>query len=100
MIADNDMRQRDHRYAEQGKHKAQSVPLYDKRRSDKKRSCFTPKDFRFDLGTNTCVCPAGKSLYSGGPNCTANGLRYHQFKGTKTNCLPCLMLPRNHGHFL
>ena len=35
------------------------------------------------------MCPAGKSLYSSGSNCTANGHRYHPFEGTKTICIPC-----------
>ena len=89
MIADNDMRQRDSRYAGQGKHKAKPEALHDKRRSEHNRSLFTPKAFRYDRGTNTWVCPAGKSLYSGGSNCTVKGRRHHQFKGTKTNCVPC-----------
>lgn len=68
MIADNGMRRRDARYANQAKHKARPDPLHHKRQAVQKRARFAPKDFRYDPATNTCVCPAGKSLYSSGAN--------------------------------
>jgi transposase len=91
MVADNGMRARDSRYAERAKHKAKPDALHDKRGAEAKRKqpLFRPSDFRYDPATNTCVCPAGKSLYSSGSHCTVKGWVHHKFKGTKTNCVPC-----------
>ena len=50
---------------------------------------FTPSDFHYDLATNTCLCPAGKKLYSTGSHCTTNGRVHHRFQGAKRDCVPC-----------
>ena len=71
LIADNGMRSRDERFADQGKHKVKPDPLHNK--TPKPNSLFRPVDFTYDQETNTCICPAGKSLHSNGTNCTTNG---------------------------
>ena len=43
----------------------------------------------YDPDNGTCICPAGKPLYSDGSNCTINGYRATRFKGTLRDCLPC-----------
>ena len=48
-----------------------------------------PADFHYDPATNTCICPAGKTLYSNGSHCTTNGRQHHKFHGAKRDCVPC-----------
>ena len=88
LIADNGMRKRDQRFADQGKHKATPHPLHDKRAA-KPASKFAPKDFNHDPASNTCICPAGQALYSNGNNCTAHGRVHHKFHGAERVCGPC-----------
>jgi transposase len=68
LIADGLMRRRDARFARQERYKALPDPLYDKGASGRKPSTgrFVPADFSYDPTTGTCVCPAGKKLYSSG----------------------------------
>lgn len=92
LIADNGMRQRDPRFKDQGKHKQSSDPLYDKsgKQKEKKQTArYRPADFDFRPDTQTCVCPAGKTLYSNGNHCTTNGRTHHKFQGAKQDCVPC-----------
>jgi transposase len=90
LIADNQMRKRDERFAEQARHKAAPDPLYDKRaNTDQPIKLFRPQDFEYDPLTNTCRCPAGKTLYSNGSNCTTQGRVHHKFTGSVSNCVPC-----------
>jgi transposase len=95
LIADGLMRRRDQRFAGQGRYKALPDPLYDKTVPGKRPSAkFQPSDFWFEPVTNTCICPAGKELYSSGSACTVQGRRHHKFKGTKRDCLPCHLRER------
>jgi transposase len=90
LIADNLMRRRDERFREQAKYKALPDPLWDKtpeRKPDEAK--FTPADFRYDPASGTCICPAGKKLYSAGSNCSTHGRRHRKFQGAKRDCLPC-----------
>ncbi|MFN0040610.1 MAG: transposase, partial [Burkholderiales bacterium] len=48
LIADNGMRARDERFADQAKHKAKPDPLWDKTAAEKKDALFGPKDFTYD----------------------------------------------------
>ena len=88
LIADNHMRQRDERFADQGKHKAQPDPLHDKG-ATQKDGLFRPIDFTYDAATGTCVCPAGKQLHSCGTQRTANGRQYQKFQGGPDTCGGC-----------
>ena len=67
LIANNQMRKRDERFAEQGKYKANPDPLYDKTATDKSKPVkrFGPKDFSFNHD-NTATCPAGQLMRSPG----------------------------------
>jgi transposase len=95
LVADGLMRRRDERFAGQPRYKALPDPLYDKAASGKTSEIkFQPADFIFDPATNTCICPAGKKLYSSGSACMVNGRRHHKFKGTKRDCVPCTMRDR------
>jgi transposase len=95
LIADGLMRRRDARFDDQARHKALPEPLYDKTASDKRpEDKIQPSDFCFDPTSNTCICPAGKTLYSSSSACTVQGRRHHKFKGTKRDCMPCHLRER------
>jgi transposase len=93
LIADNQMRQRDERFKDQGKHKAKPDPLYNKGgtkgNNTKQAQRYRPKDFDYDPQTGTCICPAGKQLYQNGSNCIHNGQIGTKFQGAQRDCVPC-----------
>lgn len=91
LIADNQMRQRDERFKEQGKYKSQPDPLYDKHPTgqEHKIRLYRPSDFVVDASTNSCLCPAGQRLYSNGSHCQVNGRVHHKFTGSRASCVPC-----------
>jgi transposase len=89
LIADNNMRSRDGRFAGQDKYKALPDPLYDKGGTPKKAARYQPKDFDYDPQTGSCICPAGKQLYGNGSGCTINGYAAVKFQGSQRDCLSC-----------
>lgn len=89
LIADNNMRSRDERFAGQDKYKALPDPIHDKGGKPKKAARYRPKDFDYDPQQGTCFCPAGKQLYSNGSGCTINGYAAVKFQGAQRDCLPC-----------
>ncbi|GAB1342128.1 IS1182 family transposase [Gemmatimonas sp.] len=90
LIADNGLRQRDARFATQGRYTALPNPLHDKSRPAKKPSeVFSPADFRYDPVARTCVCPAGKSLYRKGATNITRGHIAEHFRGAQRDCGPC-----------
>ena len=89
LIADNNMRSRDERFAEQGKYKALPDPIHDKGGKPKNAARYRPKDFDYDPQAGTCTCPAGKQLYGNGSDCTINGYAAVKFQGAQRDCLPC-----------
>ena len=93
LIADGLMRKRDERFKDQGKYKAGPDPLYNKAPAPKPTGGgkFKPQDFAHDQEHNTCVCPAGKLLYSNGSHCTNKGRTHHKFTGAKRDCVPCAL---------
>ncbi len=95
LIADGLMRRRDARFADQTRYKALPDPLYDKTASGKRpEDKFQPADFNFDPTSGTCICPAGKKLYSTGSACFAHGRRHRKFQGAKRDCVPCQLRER------
>ena len=87
-LPDLGFRKRDPRFAE--------VERY--RRRDKKdsqayygrtRQHYTSPDFHYDAATHTCICPAGKRLYSNGRANNLGGYEALKFRGAKRDCLPC-----------
>ncbi len=97
LIADNQMRQRDERFEEQGKHKAKDDVLYDKQPTVQGKhghtrpvKLFRPEDFRFNDTTTTCICPAGQTLHSPGSVYTTRiGLRHQVFTAKASDCQQC-----------
>ncbi|MFZ2300924.1 MAG: IS1182 family transposase [Gallionella sp.] len=89
LIADTNMRGRDERFAGQDKYKALPDPIHDKGGKPKKVARYRPKDFNYDPQAATCICPAGKQLYSNGSGCTINGYAAVKFQGAQRDCVPC-----------
>ncbi len=50
---------------------------------------FTSPDFHYDEKTHTCICPAGRKLYSNGRAKNLGGYEALKFRGAKRDCLPC-----------
>lgn len=94
LIADNNMRSRDERFAGQGKYKALPDPIHDKGGKPRKAARYQPKDFDYDPKDGTCTCPAGKQLYGDGSGCTINGYATVRFKGAQRDCMPCAQRDR------
>ncbi len=91
LIADNDMRCRNERFATQDRHQAAPDPLYNKSRVDASASTYQPSDFTYDSEARTCVCPAGKSLYRSGRSIVTRGYVAEHFRGAKRDCVPCVL---------
>ena len=92
LIADNEMRRRDERFATQDRYSTLPDPLYDKSKPVAPRSpVFTPDDFVYDAQARTCVCPAGKSLYRKGRSNVTKGYVGEHFRGAKRDCMPCAL---------
>jgi Transposase DDE domain len=91
LVADNLMRRRDERFANQAKYQQDPDPLADKSAAGKAANLFGPKDFTHDKTNNTCICPAGQHLYSNGSHCVTRGRVSHKFTGTKSGCGQCLI---------
>jgi len=94
LIADNKMRSRDERFAEQGKYKTLPDPIHDKGGKPKQAARYQPRDFDYDPDKGTCFCPAGKQLYSDGSNCIINGYMAVKFKGALRDCGSCTQRER------
>jgi transposase len=91
LIADNGMRQRDERFTGQEKYKALPDPLYDKGGKPRQTARYQPRDFDYDPELKTCICPAGKQLYSNGSDCLINGYTAAKFQGALRDCVPCTL---------
>jgi transposase len=91
-LADNRMRQRDPRFQDVEKYKARSRE--EKRQREGRAGRFTNKDFRYDPVKGTCICPAGKSLYSNGSNVFFNDYAAVKFRAPKSACRDCELRSR------
>ena len=91
VIADNQLRKRDERFATQPRHRLKPDPLYDKQGGSPRKSHpkYTPADFIYDPVRDTLTCPAGKQLYHHGRACTIGGRPAMRFQGARRDCLPC-----------
>jgi transposase len=89
LVADNQMRKRDERFATQSRHQQDSDPLHDKSSKEQKPTLYTPADFTFDPENRTCICPAGKSLQRSGTHKDKRGFVGDRFRGSDTDCQQC-----------
>jgi transposase len=89
LIADNNMRQRDERFATQSGHQQGPDPLHDKSKLEKKATLYQPSDFAIDAKNRTCICPAGKSLHRKAHGVTIRGFIADRYQGAQRDCMPC-----------
>lgn len=89
LIADNDMRRRDERFATQSRHQQDPDPLHDKSRKEQKATLFEPSQFKHDPVNRTCICPAGKRLQRSGIHRDERGFVGDRFRGSGKDCSSC-----------
>ncbi len=91
LIADNQMRQRDERFENLGKHKAKGDPLFEKKPvgSPQKIRLYRPGDFQVSEDQSHCICPVGRKLFSNGIVCTIKGRSVHKYVGSKAGWGSC-----------
>lgn len=95
LIADNDMRRRDERFATQGRHQAAPDPLHDKSTPEPEvPGVFPATAFTYDAAARTCVCPAGKRLNRNGQHRVIRDNIWQQFQGKARDCGPCPLRAR------
>jgi len=97
LIADNQMRKRDERLADQGKHQAKPDPLYEKKATGQpaEGKHFGPQDFCFNDADNTATCPAGKVMSSRGTiHISASGHPYQTYSAKAADCGACALRSR------
>lgn len=93
MVADNQMRSRDERFAEQAKYKDKPDPLSEKTATGQPKEVkrFQPKDFAFH-DDNTATCPAGNLMTSTGSiHKLASGLHYQTYTAKALDCDACAL---------
>jgi transposase len=91
LIADNQMRKRDERFAGQDKYKAQPDPLSQKTATGQAKEVkrFRPQDFIFH-DDNGATCPAGKSMTGVGTiYISTNGHPYQSYAAKASDCGAC-----------
>ena len=87
-LPDLGFRKRDPRFAEVERYRARDKK--DKQAYfGRKTQHYTSPDFHYDEATHTCICPAGKKLYSNGRASNLGGYEALKFRGAKRDCLPC-----------
>ena len=89
LIADNGMRQRDERFADQGKHRSKKDPLHNKQSKKTRSGLFSGDDFTVADDYSHALCPAGKKLYRNGGECTIGGYRAIRFRAPESACANC-----------
>lgn len=89
LVADNKMRKRDERFADQDRYQQQPDPLVNKADPDDGKRLYRPRHFHYDPIRQTCICPAGKHLYRNGKHCITRGFTAVKFHGAKRDCVPC-----------
>lgn len=91
LIADNQMRRRDERFADQEKHTSKPDPLHDKSHRATKPTVFGPERFTVAIDQSHAICPAGKTLYRNGKHCTIGGYAAIKFRAPASACKDCAL---------
>ncbi len=87
-LPDIGFRKRDPRFAQVERYRARDKQ--ERRRYFNRQSRrFTSPDFHYDEKAHTCICPAGKKLYSNGRANNLGGYEALKFRGAKRDCVPC-----------
>jgi len=90
LIADNQMRSRDERLADQGKHTDKPDPLHDKSRKPVARSTFRPEDFKIAQDLSHAICPAGHTLLRNGEGSNGDYTEV-RYRATIEACAGCTL---------
>ena len=88
-IADTQMRKRDPRFINTDKYRARARKEKQAFLGSNTHKTYSNREFDYDEEKQTCVCPAGKSLYRSGSQINMKGYLANKFKGTKRDCVPC-----------
>jgi len=89
LIADNAMRKRDERFADQAHHQQGADPLHDKSAKADKPGVYKASDFIVAPDQTHCICPAGKTLYRNGKDCMVGNYTATKFRGALKDCVGC-----------
>jgi len=89
--ADPGMRQRDERYADQGKHTAKPDPLHDKSAKPRKSKVFVTSEFIVAEDRRHATCPAGQRLYRNGKDCTVGEYQAVRIRAPISACSGCAL---------
>jgi transposase len=88
-IADNQMRKRDERFADQDKYKADPDPLHNKQSDSQTSKVYRPEHFEFNSDHTQCICPANQILTGNGKQYITANKKHYKFQGTKETCGAC-----------
>lgn len=93
LIADNQMRQRDERFADRAKHTQKRSPLHNKARQAKKPTLFSQEDFVIAEDLSHAICPAGKTLPRNGKQYRLGDYTAIKFRAAPETCKTCALRP-------
>ena len=85
-IADNRFRARDPRFTTASRHK----PEESAKPKDPK-ALFTAQDFQADIEKQTCICPAGKTMWLKSARARIKRHEFMQFQGYQADCDSCAL---------
>lgn len=94
LIADNQMRRRDERFADQAKHTSKPDALYDKSHKPKTHGVFGAGDFVVAADQSHATCPAGQNLHRNGGDCKIGGYAAVTFRAPESACRDCPLRTR------
>jgi hypothetical protein len=94
LIADNQMRKRDERFADRAKHTQKPSPLHDKSKQTKKPALFGSDRFAIAEDMSHAICPAGRTLPRNGKAYTLGDYTAIKFKAAAATCKACALRPR------
>jgi transposase len=85
-VADNGFRARDPRFATASRHKANEPP-----KPKTAKTLFAAEDFTADIEEQTCICPAGKSMWLKCARARIHNHVFMQFQGHLADCDGCAL---------
>ncbi len=94
LIADNQMRQRDERFADRAKHTQKPNALHDKSKQPKRPKPLGNEDFLIAEDMSHAVCPAGKTLPRNGKEYILGDYTAIKFKAAPATCKSCALRPQ------
>lgn len=90
LIADTQMRRRDPRFADRGKHTAKRDALHDKSSKSTSRLFGADRFIVAEDGSHA-ICPAGRRLHRNGKDCTIGDYHATKFRAPVSACADCAL---------